>query len=225
MTPFEQAKPWRYNGLKEWTAVVRNKNGQTQAASVRYSDSDAIELSLNENWEAKVSAVERSDTKRTPPTVVQLKFDSEPDEAGVVSEFEKKYPHLKVERVNSIREKKWPVFEPKIGDTVSLYKPLSGAPGRVDDDRVHPAGLHPGLSFIPRPQTEGRLPMSDETNQPTPPQPEEKPVEPSAGRAGRRSLRPPLHRPSSRKQKQKSQKTLTADWSTRCVSSLPLGYS
>ena len=127
MTPFEQAKPWRYNGLKEWTAVVRNKNGQTQAASVRYSDSDAIELSLNENWEAKVSAVERSDTKRTPPTVVQLKFDSEPDEAGVVSEFEKKYPYLKVERVNSIREKKWPIFEPKIGDTVSLYKPLSGA--------------------------------------------------------------------------------------------------
>ena len=127
MTPFEQAKPWRYNGLKEWTAVVRNKNGQTQAASVRYSDSDAIELSLNENWQAKVSAVERSNTKRTPPTVVQLKFDSEPDEAGVVSEFEKKYPHLKVERVNSIREKKWPVFEPKIGDTVSLYKPLSGA--------------------------------------------------------------------------------------------------
>ena len=127
MTPFEQAKPWRYNGLKDWTAVVLNSKGQQQAAPVKYSDSNAIELSLNEHWEVVVSVVQRSNTKRTPPTVVQLKFDNEPDEAGVVGEFEKKHPHLKVERVNSIREKNWSVFEPMIGDTVSLYKPLSGA--------------------------------------------------------------------------------------------------
>ena len=34
---------------------------------------------------------------------------------------------MKVERINWIREKQWPVFEPQVGDTVSAYKPLSGA--------------------------------------------------------------------------------------------------
>ena len=42
MTPFEQAKPWRFNGLKGWTAVVRNAAGQTHAVEVRTTDADAI---------------------------------------------------------------------------------------------------------------------------------------------------------------------------------------
>jgi len=68
MTPFEQARPWRFNGLKSWIAVVQNTAGQEQAFEVRTSDPDAV----------KVRA--------------------------------------------------WPEnFEPQVGDTVSFYKPLSGA--------------------------------------------------------------------------------------------------
>jgi SSS family solute:Na+ symporter len=68
MTPFEQAKPWRFNGLKSWTAVVQNAAGQTQAVEIRTSDPDAVTVSA------------------------------------------------------------WPEdFEPQVGDTVSIYKPLSGA--------------------------------------------------------------------------------------------------
>ncbi len=68
MTPFEQARPWRFNGLKSWIAVVRNESGQAQAVEIRTSDPDAV----------KVRA--------------------------------------------------WPEdFEPQVGDTVSFYKPLSGA--------------------------------------------------------------------------------------------------
>ena len=68
MTPFEQAKPWRFNGLKSWTAVVQNAAGQTQAVEIRTSDPDAVTVSA------------------------------------------------------------WPEdFEPQVGDTVSFYKPLSGA--------------------------------------------------------------------------------------------------
>jgi len=68
MIPFEQARPWRFNGLKSWIAVVQNTAGQEQAFEVRTSDPDAV----------KVRA--------------------------------------------------WPEnFEPQVGDTVSFYKPLSGA--------------------------------------------------------------------------------------------------
>lgn len=68
MTPFEQAKPWRFNGFKSWTAVVQNAAGQTQAVEIRTSDPDAVTVSA------------------------------------------------------------WPEdFEPQVGDTVSFYKPLSGA--------------------------------------------------------------------------------------------------
>ena len=68
MTPFEQAKPWRFNGLKSWTAVVQNAAGQTQAVEIRTSDPDAVTVGA------------------------------------------------------------WPEdFEPQVGDTVSIYKPLSGA--------------------------------------------------------------------------------------------------
>ena len=38
MTPFEQARPWRFNGLKSWIAVVQNTAGQEQAFEVRTSD-------------------------------------------------------------------------------------------------------------------------------------------------------------------------------------------
>ena len=68
MTPFEQARPWRFNGLKSWIAVVQNTAGQEQAFEIRTSDSDAVTV------------------------------------------------------------RAWPEnFEPQIGDTVSFYKPLSGA--------------------------------------------------------------------------------------------------
>jgi len=70
MAPFEQAKPWEYNGLKTWTAVVNNADGQSQTAEIETSDSEALKLSLND-------------------------------------------------------EKQWPAFEPKPGDTVSIYKPIS----------------------------------------------------------------------------------------------------
>ena len=73
----------------------------------------------------------------------------------MVSEFEKKYPHLKVERVNSIREKKWPIFEPKIGDTVSLYKPLSGARVGLMTIAFTLLVFILGSLIIPRPQTKG----------------------------------------------------------------------
>lgn len=67
-TLFEQAEPWGINELKEWTAVVRNADGQAQAAEVRASDPDAVTVGA------------------------------------------------------------WPEgFEPKVGDTVSIYKPISGA--------------------------------------------------------------------------------------------------
>ena len=42
MTPFEQTKPWRSNGLKGWTAVVSNAAGQAHAVEVRTSDPDAV---------------------------------------------------------------------------------------------------------------------------------------------------------------------------------------
>ncbi|MEE2947130.1 MAG: sodium:solute symporter family protein [Verrucomicrobiota bacterium] len=42
MAPFEQAKPWRFNGLKGWTAVVRNAAGQKHSVEVRTNDADAI---------------------------------------------------------------------------------------------------------------------------------------------------------------------------------------
>jgi len=67
MAPFERAKPWRFNGLKNWTAVVRSATGQAQTVEVRTSDPDAIKAAA------------------------------------------------------------WPSFEPQVGDTVSFYKPLSGA--------------------------------------------------------------------------------------------------
>ena len=68
MTPFEQARPWRFNGLKSWIAVVQNTAGQEQAFEIRTSDPDAVTV------------------------------------------------------------RAWPEnFEPQIGDTVSFYKPLSGA--------------------------------------------------------------------------------------------------
>ena len=68
MTPFEQARPWRFNGLKSWIAVVRNGSGQSQAIEIRTSDPDAVKVRA---WPEK--------------------------------------------------------FEPQVGDTVSFYKPLSGA--------------------------------------------------------------------------------------------------
>ena len=67
MAPFERAKPWQFNGLKNWTAVVRSATGQAQTVEVRTSDPDAIKAAA------------------------------------------------------------WPSFEPQVGDTVSFYKPLSGA--------------------------------------------------------------------------------------------------
>ena len=68
MTPFEQARPWRFNGLKSWIAVVQNTAGQEQAFEIRTSDPDAVTV------------------------------------------------------------RAWPEnFEPQAGDTVSFYKPLSGA--------------------------------------------------------------------------------------------------
>ena len=68
MTPFEQARPWRFNGLKSWIAVVQNTAGQEQAFEIRTSDPDAVTV------------------------------------------------------------RAWPEnFEPQVGDTVSFYKPLSGA--------------------------------------------------------------------------------------------------
>ena len=68
MTPFEQARPWRFNGLKSWIAVVQNMAGQEQAFEIRTSDPDAVTV------------------------------------------------------------RAWPEnFEPQVGDTVSFYKPLSGA--------------------------------------------------------------------------------------------------
>ena len=68
MTPFEQARPWRFNGLKSWIAIVRNGSGQAQAVEIRTSDPDAVTV------------------------------------------------------------RAWPEdFEPQVGDTVSFYKPLSGA--------------------------------------------------------------------------------------------------
>ena len=127
MTPFEQAKPWGFNKLKGWTAVVRDTTGQAQAAEVRTSDADALKLSLKKYWEAEASVVKQSGSKKTSVNVVQLEFGYEPDETEAVESFEKKHPHLKVERINWIREKQWPVFEPQIGDTVSAYKPISGA--------------------------------------------------------------------------------------------------
>jgi len=68
MQPFEQAKPWMFNELKGWTAVVRDTTGQAQAAEVRASDPDAVTVGA------------------------------------------------------------WPAgFEPQVGDTVSIYKPLTKA--------------------------------------------------------------------------------------------------
>ena len=68
MTPFEQARPWRFNGLKSWIAVVQNTAGQEQTFEIRTSDPDAVTV------------------------------------------------------------RAWPEnFEPQAGDTVSFYKPLSGA--------------------------------------------------------------------------------------------------
>ncbi len=68
MRPFEQAKPWRTNGLKGWTAVVHNTIVQSSySAEVRNSDSDAVTV------------------------------------------------------------RAWPNYKPKEGDSVSFYKPLSGA--------------------------------------------------------------------------------------------------
>ncbi|MCH2383579.1 MAG: hypothetical protein MK290_12800, partial [Pedosphaera sp.] len=55
MTPFEQAKPWRFNGLKSWTAVVQNAAGQTQAVEIRTSDPDAVTVSAwPEDFEPQV---------------------------------------------------------------------------------------------------------------------------------------------------------------------------
>ena len=127
MQPFEQAKPWMFNELKGWTAVVRDTTGQAQAAEVRTSDADALKLSLKKYWEAEASVVKQSGSKKTSVNVVQLELDYEPDETEAVESFEKKYPHLKIERINWIREKQWPVFEPQVGDAVSVYKPLTGA--------------------------------------------------------------------------------------------------
>lgn len=128
MIPFEEAKPWRYNGLKEWTAVVHNSNGESQAAAIRYSDSNALELSLTPYWLAEAGMVERGRSgSRKPVNTVQLEFNREPNEAEAIKLFERKYSHLEVERINWIREKQWRSFEPKPGDTVSIYKPLSGA--------------------------------------------------------------------------------------------------
>ena len=67
MTPFEQAKPWTPDGLKGWTAMVRDQAGQEQK----------VEVAASWAGEATASA--------------------------------------------------WPSFEPKAGDTVSFYKPVSSA--------------------------------------------------------------------------------------------------
>ncbi len=67
MTPFEQAKPWNRDGLKGWTAMVRDQAGQEQM----------VEVTSSWAGEATASA--------------------------------------------------WPGFEPKAGDTVSFYKPVSSA--------------------------------------------------------------------------------------------------
>ena len=67
MTPFEQAKPWNPDGLKGWTAMVRDQAGQEQK----------VEVASSWAGEATASA--------------------------------------------------WPSFEPKAGDTVSFYKPVSSA--------------------------------------------------------------------------------------------------
>ena len=67
MTPFEQAKPWNRDGLKGWTAMVRDQAGQEQT----------VEVASSWAGEATASA--------------------------------------------------WPGFEPKAGDTVSFYKPVSSA--------------------------------------------------------------------------------------------------
>ncbi len=47
MAPFEQARPWRRNALEEWTAIIRQPNGKSQAVEVSYSLDDEIEV---ENW-------------------------------------------------------------------------------------------------------------------------------------------------------------------------------
>ena len=123
---FEQAKPWRFNGLKGWTAVMHNAAGQAQAVEVRTSDPDAVKIGLEKYWEAEASVFMRLGFNKAFVNVVQIDFDHKPDETEVITKIEKKYPHLKVEHIRWIRERRWPNFEPQTGDTVSFYKLLSG---------------------------------------------------------------------------------------------------
>ena len=54
MKSFEQAKPWRFDELKSWTAVVRNAAGQAQAIKIRTSDSESIKAAAWPSFEPEV---------------------------------------------------------------------------------------------------------------------------------------------------------------------------